>query len=362
MEPLKIIHIPGHRDYYQKFLLKNLKKLGLDVTYGRKLEFISMLNFSILYNLLTNFDLNIIHIHWQHPFLLSDSKFKSIIKSTLFICQLVIIKIFRKNIVWTIHNLTDHESAFKKIELFFSNILAKYADAIIVHCEHSRSEIISAFKIKDNFKISVIPHGNFSDLNKKIITKNEAKNKLNLNPDDFIFLFFGLIRPYKGVTELIRTFKEIDERNSQLIITGKIRNQDYGNFLRKLAQDKSNIKIKLQFVTEDQIQIYFNAADVVILPYRHILNSGNAILSASFGKPIIAPRLGCIPEIFGNKGGFFYSANDKSGLKKAIENALKSKDRLKELEVHNLNLTRKLNWQRIAYSTNEIYRKLSKMS
>jgi glycosyltransferase involved in cell wall biosynthesis len=87
------------------------------------------------------------------------------------------------------------------------------------------------------------------------------------------------------------------------------------------------IEIRDALVPDDELQVYFNACDVVALPFRKVLNSGSLLLAMSFGCPVAAPRLGSIPEVACPDAWFGYDADDAAGLRNAIESALAAADR-----------------------------------
>ena len=97
-----------------------------------------------------------------------------------------------------------------------------------------------------------------------------------------------------------------------------------------------------------------NAADVVVLPYREILTSGAIILAMSFGKPIIAPKIGCIPDYIDDNGGFLYNPLDVQGLLEAMRKAIYNPD-LKKMGEYNFIKVKDLDWKRIGESTYRIY-------
>jgi len=296
MRSIRIIHIPAYQDPYQRSLLGNLKKLGCDVRYGILKQYFSVIEISLLFNVIRNFKVDIIHLHWQHPFLLGKSKFGTIVKSLLFIIQL----------------LPGH-------------------------------------------KIEVIPHGGFVDTFPNSISRKEARNRLNLSSTDLTFLFLGLIRPYKGVLELIESFHELDSSCAKLIIAGKPRDEQLIKLIRNKADGNSNIRLILQSIPDDEVQAYMNAADIMVLPYRDILNSGSVILGMSFGKAIITPYLGCMPEVLNSSGSFLYDPGEQDGLLNAMKRAMDAKARLLEMGNYNLSLAKKLDWRDIAASTYRVY-------
>jgi beta-1,4-mannosyltransferase len=97
-----------------------------------------------------------------------------------------------------------------------------------------------------------------------------------------------------------------------------------------------------------------NAADIIVLPYRGVLTSGTAILAMSFGKPIIAPSIGCMPDVLDDKGSFLYDPLQKDSLIKAMKQALTGE--LKRMGEHNFELSKRLSWDEIAKLVYDSYK------
>ena len=342
---------------YQNLLLKNLADVGFDVRYGMRKVYFSFIDLSILFNLIKNYKVDIIHLHWQHPFIIHKKrKILAIFKCLLFIVQLSFIKFLGVKIVWTVHNLKNHDNKFIRIEKKFTRIVALLADAIIAHCRTSRLEIIELFKINKD-KVFVIPHGNYHKVYKDKLTRQESRKKFNLVDTDFTYLFLGLIRPYKGIVDLIESFQNINDPSVKLIIAGRLESKELGDVLKKKEAFNNHIMSKFHYIDDDEIEIYMKASDVMVLPYRDIINSGSAILGMSFGKAIIAPYLGCIPELLNNEGGILYDPNDKNGLLKAMKLALASKNKIVQMGEANFELAKKMDWKDVATSTGKVYSK-----
>jgi beta-1,4-mannosyltransferase len=352
----RIIHIPAYRDPYQRSLLLNLKRFNLDIKYGRSYEPFSAINLSLFYNYIKYFRVNLIHLHWQHTFLIGDSRFRTILKSFLFVFQMLVLKLLGVRFVWTIHNLKNHDNKHKDLELFFSSIIARFADAIIAHCNAAKGDIQRVFGVKKKDKIAVIPHGAFLNYFENNVSQKEARNRLNISSKDLTFLFLGLVRPYKGVLELIKSFQKLHDSNAKLIIAGKVPNEQLSELIHKNAARNSNIQLVIGYIPDDEMQIYMNGADILVLPYRDILTSGGVISGMSFGKAIIAPYMGCIPEVLDSSGGFLYHANDKDGLLNAMKRATTvSRSRIQEMGNYNLNVAKQLDWHDVARSTYRVY-------
>lgn len=300
---------------------------------------------------------DIIHIHWPNYFMIADSKIMTIIKSIRFICGLSILKLFGTKIIWTVHNITGHEIKFKSTELFFNKLLIRLCNKLIIHCPSARTEIEKLYK---DAPTVVIPHGNYISQYENTITKSEAREKLKLSLEDTVFLYFGQIRPYKGVIELINTFKKLDNKQVKLLIAGKPLNNDIAIDILISRQSDNRIIDILQFIPDNEVQDYMNASDIVVLPYKDILTSGAAILAMSFGRPIIAPAIGCITDILDEKGGFLYnSINSESseGLYDTMQNVINgNKENLANMGIHNLKLAEQFDWSKIAEMTYNTYK------
>lgn len=339
---MNVIFIPDYRNTnsYQTNLSCHLAKQGVNVYF----------DYEILRPVIKFWKPDILHVHWPRPYLKTDSRFMAIIKSTYFICQLFLLKALGIKIVWTVHNITDHEGKFKKLNTLFYRILARSCDKLIIHCPSIKTEIKKLYK---DARATVIPHGNYIYQYKNTITDSEARTVLNLNMDDTIFLYFGQVRPYKGISELITTFKILNCRQTKLLIVGKPLDNKIKSDIKNSCKDNRNIIDILEYIPDDDIQLYMNAADIVVLPYKDVLTSGAAILAMSFGKPIIAPSIGCITDTLDNKGSFLYTGDN---LSEAMRSVLRiDRETLLDMGKHNLKLVEKFGWSIVAKKTYDTY-------
>ncbi len=195
-------------------------------------------------------------------------------------------------------------------------------------------------------RVVVIPHGNYIDNYENKMDLVQARKWLQLSDEDIVFLFFGSLRYYKGVNELVEAFNKLDVPKAKLLIVGKPSDVKLAGDLTNICKGNKRIKIVLDFIPNNQIQIYMNGSDIVVCPYKNILTSGAIILAMSFGKPIIAPRIGCIPDILDCDGSFLYNPLDKGGLLKAMQ--LASRANLTRMGKHNFRLAKELKWGDIA--------------
>lgn len=346
-ECMKVLFLPEYKgNPYQRVLADALLKEDVAVDFGT----ISFL-FSTLKSWRKYGKPNIVHFHWLDSLLLANNRWKTILRSSSFIFELLISKLMGIKIVWTVHNLVSHEGDFRSLESFFTKLTARLCDQIIVHSPVAKNEVIKIYGIKNSL-VEIIPHGNYIGYYPNKTNKKLAKKQLELTEKDFVFLFFGQIRSYKGVPELIDAFKKLNIPHTTLLIVGKPFNKEIADDILE-RQGNKNIKTTFKYIPDDEIQIYMNAADVVVLCYKEVLTSGAIILAMSFAKPVIAPAMGCIPDVIDKYGGWLYEPADEKGLLKAMRQALK--DNLLKRGRHNFELVQRLQWETIAKRTKDMY-------
>ena len=333
---------------YQKALANGLLTRGITVTFGRNLPL-----FSVILTVLGRWKPDIIHLHWCSSYILARWSVLTFIKGLVFVIELALVRLLRIRIVWTIHNIIDHESRHQALELFFNRVVSRLCQALIVHSQSARNKVIVAYKITDQRNIFVIPHGNYIGWYDNTITSGQARNKLGIDQDDVVLLCFGLLRPYKGIIEFIDAFKKAVLPGLKLIIAGKPINEKFANILNSQCQAENSISLVFGYMPSEDVQIYMNASDIVVLPYRHFLTSGTALLAMSFGKPIIAPETGSLKELIGSDGGKLYPPEPPDGILRTIQLILK--DDLKAMGERNLRLAHKRNWNSIAEQTCSAY-------
>ncbi len=99
--------------------------------------------------------------------------------------------------------------------------LARLVDHVVVHCEEARREVIASYRIRDVGKVRVVPHGAFDDGAARRMDMAAVRASLGIEPGAFVFLFFGLIRRYKGIEELLSAFSRLNEDDVVLLVAGR---------------------------------------------------------------------------------------------------------------------------------------------
>ena len=301
---------------------------------------------------------DILHLHSLNSFFRSSNTIKSLARIAISLGQLIMLKLAGVKIVWTVHDLKNHENRQLLLDRICSTMVSTIVDSMIAHCDTAKSEIGRIFKIKNIDKVSVIPHANFIGMYENTITRNEARKALGLSESDLVFLSLGLIRPYKGVPELIDAFKKLPHDHIQLVIAGSPTTAELGDIIKKKIEGQQNIRFIPGFVPDEQIQTYINACDAAVFAFRDIFTSGSIILAMSFARACIAPAKGCIGEILeDNAGGFSYDPESQEGLLRALRRAIQAKDQLKRMGEYNYQFIERWSWRRIASMTLDVYRR-----
>jgi beta-1,4-mannosyltransferase len=348
-----VLFLPDFRSNpYQRLLATALAKQGVNVVMRAAIG-----GLPVFGAIRTHGKPDLLHLHWIAPFFVRSKTARSIEKAFRFAGQLVIARLLGIKIVWTIHNLLEHERRHVHLERLFSQFLVRLCNQLIVHCSFARKAIIETYRIPDlcKDKICVIPHGHYIDSYANQISQEQARAKLELGTDEIVFLYFGRIRSYKGVLPLVEVFRKLESPQVRLLIVGRPASEMIGMELMRRCQPDSRICLFPKFIPDEDVQLYMNAASVVVLPYQDILNSGAALLAMSFAKAVIIPRLGCIPEVFGSQGGFLYDPDEEGGLLKAMQQALVAD--LAAMGQHNYHRAKHFDWNVIARQTYEVYRR-----
>ena len=242
---------------------------------------------------------------------------------------IALINLKKKPIIIEFHEIVDPlEHGFFVLRLYskiLGSLIRRLATFYIVHSEVDRQLISSHYDI-DLRRVRVIPIGLFDQYKK--IDKGLAKEHLGIREPNVI-LFFGLIRPYKGVKYLLQAFESLPPdriNNSHLLIVGEAwEDQELCKIVAK-SPVNSHISLIDRYVGDSEIPIYFSAADVLVMPYIRASQSGVAHIGMEFGIPIIATRVGGLEESLGKYGGTrFINPMDPDGLATVIEETISGK-------------------------------------
>jgi len=244
----------------------------------------------------------VFHLHWPEYYL-AQSVSKAFIGTVGLLFSITWMRLRGTRIVWTAHNLHSHRLLYPRAERWFWNRLMPMLDGFIALTEFSVTQVRAEFPMLQSTPAFVVPHGDYRGSYPKTVSGVEARRKLGISADKSVVLFFGGIFAYKNVPHLIDTFLRADLLDAVLLVAGAPSNAQEGRELTELAKHDSRIQLHLRRIPDDEVQLFFAAADLAVLPFREILNSGSAVLALSFDRPVLVPALGSMPELRMRVGG-----------------------------------------------------------
>jgi D-inositol-3-phosphate glycosyltransferase len=259
----------------------------------------------------------IFHILWNNKFEMFDR--------TLL---MLYYRLLGKAVVLTAHNVNKlkRDSADTALNRLTLKIQYRLANHIFVHTPKMKSELIEEFGVPPG-RVTVIPFGINNSIPNTNLSTKEAKERLGVDENHKTILFFGRIKPYKGLEFLIPAFQKIVHAHSdyRLIIAGQLEmpaDSYWASIQNEIQQyvEAGQIIPRIEFIPDDEIEAYFKAADALVLPYKEIFQSGVIFLGYNFGLPVLAADVGSLNEdVVEGVTGFVFKPEDPSDLARAME-------------------------------------------
>lgn len=296
---------------------------------------------------------DILHIHWPE---LQYAGARARARWRRFISFMAGLRQARRAglcLVYTVHNLNQHEGRDALFNTLANAALFAWADALHVHDEVTAKALRR--RVRRPERIHVIPHGSYVGCYPDSVSRQEARRQLGLPQEAFVYLMLGGLRPYKGAEELIEAFRSLDDQSARLIIAGHAHAPAYAASLQALAQGDARILTFLEHVPDERVQYFMKAADVCVLPYRRVTTSGAAVLALSFRKPIVVPAIGPFPALVRSAAGICYEPAGVPALRQALEEA-----RALDMEQAGQAIAAYLetiSWERVGAEHAELYRR-----
>jgi glycosyltransferase involved in cell wall biosynthesis len=223
----------------------------------------------------------------------------------------------RNRVCFLCHNVLPHERT--RLERLLSAFAFRHVRRFIVHSEEDKQTLL---KLKPDAQALRNCHPVFAQFaGTQAIDKGAARAQLKLPPERNVVLFFGLIRPYKGLALLIEAMPEVLRTiDCSLLVAGEFYDDKskYTALVDRLEL-RARVRIEDAYIPNEDVHRYFAAADVVVLPYTEASQSGIVPIAYSFNTPVISTRVGGLPEaVLEDKTGLLVEAGDPGALARAI--------------------------------------------
>ena len=198
-------------------------------------------------------------------------------------------------LVWTLHNTLSHDARNAGQDLRLHSELAQLADAVHV-MNRASADIITEFRLPRE-RLHYIPHPSYVGVYPPQVERERARHRLGVAEDAFAVLALGHMKPYKGVLDLVDAAAAAT-RKPTLLLAGQGTSRDWKAIESRIPSSLTTVRSP-GYVPDGEAPWWFAAADAVVLPYRRILNSGSAMLAATFGRAVAMPDE---PSVLGEYG------------------------------------------------------------
>jgi len=223
----------------------------------------------------------------------------------------------RGRVCFLCHNVRPHETHL--LERMLCSYAFRHVRYFIVHSEEDKEKLLH---LKPGAQVLRNGHPVFAQFSKGLtMDKADARRQLGLPPDRNLVLFFGLIRPYKGLAFLIEAMPRVlQEIDCSLLVAGEFYD-DKAKYTRLIEERNiaAHVRLEDRYISNEDVGRYFCAADVVVLPYVEATQSGIVPIAYSFETPVITTRVGGLPEaVLEGETGFLVDAGNPAQLAETI--------------------------------------------
>lgn len=251
-------------------------------------------------------DHDVLHLHWPEVKVLGATRLKSLLRSLAFLAVLVRVRWGRAVLVRTLHDLHPHEPP-SRFQRWIIGLSERWTTLWI--CLNDRTPPpTSAPSV-------LIPHGHYRDRFADHPPPEPIPGRL---------VHFGLLRPYKGVDVLLRAVRAIDDPTISLHVVGKVMDPALGDELRDAAASDPRITVRDGFVPDEVLADEIGRAELVVLPFRTVTNSGSLILALSLDRPVLVSRNAASEEMAREVGPGWVHLYDGELTPATIEGALRA--------------------------------------
>lgn len=221
-------------------------------------------------------------IQWWHPYFAP--------------CYYLLAKFMGKqNITYVCHNVFPHERF--PMDRKLTRLVMKTGRHYILHAKEEAKELET---IIPNADYRVTPHPTYNAFAFRGLTKQEARRDLGIPDKEKVILFFGFVRPYKGLKHMLEAMPEILSSlpESKLMVVGEFAGdkEDYLEQIKRLGI-RENIMLRDGYTPDKEVEPYFAACDLVVLPYESATQSGIVQIAYGFEKPVVVTRVGGLPDV-----------------------------------------------------------------
>ena len=267
----------------------------------------------------------VLHLHWLARVLRGvEDETEGLERVSAFVAALDAFRMAGGEIIWTVHNVLPHDTAFPALDRALRKAVVARAELVHVLSAGTVEAAAPAYEIPAA-KVLHVPHPAYLGAYPDDASDGEARKRYGLAAEDVVYGFVGNVRPYKGVEDLVDAFESItagppraDGRRRRLLVAGlPSAHAEIAELLARMERN-SDIVVDGRRIPADELSVPLRASDIVVLPYRESLNSGALLLALSFGRPVVAAASPGVTETVNEDAAITFQAGDRGALAQAL--------------------------------------------
>lgn len=252
---------------------------------------------------------DVLHVHWPELLLRGSDRWRTAARTLCFALLLLRLRVGRRAVVRTLHNVEPHEAA-GPLEARLVRALERRTTVWI---RLNAAVPVPAASRGPRAEDVVVPHGTYTDWFALHRVPDAVRGRLVLP---------GLLRAYKGVEELLAAFSALRDEDLSLHVVGRPDTPGMAATLRSAAAQDPRVEVTLGYAPDDVLAHEVGEAELVVLPYRTVQNSGVALLALSLGRPVLQPRNPLTEELAAEIGADWVLLHDGDLTAAALRSAL----------------------------------------
>jgi glycosyltransferase involved in cell wall biosynthesis len=299
----KILILPdaGPKNPFQYQLIALLEGAGFQVCKARSRRFFTTLA------AVRRHRPDVVYFDWIQSFVLGKTLLVTLLKCACFALEITYLtRVRRLTLVHTLHNIQNHSRRWVAVERTVYRWFLRRCHRVRVYSETTRRKIIRFYGV-DPRKISVVQDVPYHHYYPNTTSRAAGRAALSIPGGAFVFLFLGMVKPYKGIEDLIDAFVALPLARKYLVIAGASDQETYGKALGTRLAGRPDVRYHNFFVEPGRVQDYFAAADVAVFPFRRVEHSGSVDLALTFGKAVITLNTPFMRSLLAHQAPLLYN-------------------------------------------------------
>jgi beta-1,4-mannosyltransferase len=304
-----------------------------------------------LWHMVGKRDLCIFHIHLFDEIIQRPLWLWSWLRMVGFIAILMFLRWRGVHLVWTVHNLRPHICWHEDIAQRTVQHVINQCHALTCHHHVTRQQLLTNYHV--NSPITVVPHGHLDQPFGPLMSRQHARIQLGLDQDIPVFVFLGMIRPYKGIDTAIAALVHVPQ--AHIIIAGLPADKQYLSQIHRQTASMTNVTVKPYFLPDDEAALYLAACDALLLPYRAITTSGMLVNAQASGIVCVVPDLPPLAEqVQDGINGFVYKSGSVDDLAHTLTRVIAHPQR-DTIGIHAKHQLQDHTWDNVAQQFHLVY-------